>query len=53
MLTGDAKKVAQSVAERLGVDEYHAELLPGDKVSSVEGLLDGKKKACVCRGRYQ
>ncbi len=44
MLTGDAKKVAQSVAERLGVDEYHAELLPGDKVSSVEGLLDGKKK---------
>ena len=39
MLTGDAKNVAESVAAELGVDEVHAELLPGDKVSEVEKLL--------------
>ena len=39
MLTGDAEKVASRVAEDLGIDEYHAELLPGDKVSLVEKLL--------------
>ena len=39
MLTGDAKKVADAVAEELGVDEVHSELLPGDKVERVERLL--------------
>lgn len=42
MLTGDAKQVAEKVAEKLGVDEVHSELLPGDKVSEVEKLLDAK-----------
>ena len=39
MLTGDAEKVAAHVAADLGIDEYHAELLPGDKVTLVEKLL--------------
>ena len=39
MLTGDAKPVAEHVASRLGVDEVHSELLPGDKVNKVEALL--------------
>ena len=39
MLTGDAEKVAAQVAADLGIDEYHAELLPGDKVALVEKLL--------------
>ena len=39
MLTGDAEKAAAHVAEDLGIDEYHAELLPGDKVELVEKLL--------------
>ena len=39
MLTGDGEKVASHVAKDLGLDEYHAELLPGDKVSLVEKLL--------------
>lgn len=42
MLTGDAKKVADSVASSLGVDEVHSELLPGDKVQRVEALLEKK-----------
>ncbi|MBC8546598.1 cadmium-translocating P-type ATPase [Clostridiaceae bacterium NSJ-31] len=42
MLTGDADAVAQAVARELGLDEAHAELLPGDKVDQVERLLDGK-----------
>lgn len=47
MLTGDAKVVAEKVAADLGVDEVHSQLLPGDKVSEVERLLDettGKAK---------
>ncbi len=40
MLTGDAKRVAEQVAETLGVDEVYSELLPGDKVSKVEALLE-------------
>ena len=47
MLTGDAKKVAESVAEALGVDEVYSDLLPADKVSKVEALLSrqsGKAK---------
>ena len=39
MLTGDAKKVADSVAAELGVDEVHSELLPADKVEKIEELL--------------
>lgn len=39
MLTGDARDVAAHVAEDLGIDEYRAELLPGDKVDEVEKLL--------------
>lgn len=39
MLTGDAEKAAAAVAKELGVDEYHAGLLPQDKVDQVERLL--------------
>ncbi len=39
MLTGDREKTAQSVAQELGIDEIHAQLLPADKVSCVEQLL--------------
>ncbi len=40
MLTGDRKEVGKHVAEQLGLSEYHAELLPTDKVKHVEQLLD-------------
>ena len=43
MLTGDREMAAQAVADELGLDEVHAELLPGDKVSIVERLLQGQK----------
>ena len=39
MLTGDRREVADHVAQSLGITEYHAELLPGDKVVHVEHLL--------------
>ena len=42
MLTGDAKNVALSVAKELGIDEVYSELLPGDKVTKVEELLENK-----------
>lgn len=42
MLTGDSAKAASRVAENLGLDEYHAELLPADKVDRVEKLLSEK-----------
>ncbi len=42
MLTGDAEAVAKSVAGELGVDEYHAELLPADKVDWTEKILGAK-----------
>ncbi len=42
MLTGDSAKTASRVAENLGLDEYHAELLPADKVDWVEKLLAEK-----------
>ena len=42
MLSGDREAVAKSVAENLGIDEYRAELLPGDKVSAVEELIQSK-----------
>ena len=44
MLTGDIQKVADHVAQELGVDEVHAELLPADKVAQVERLLGEKGK---------
>lgn len=44
MLTGDRKEVAEHVASDLGLDEYHAELLPADKVSGVEQLLQNRKE---------
>ena len=42
MLTGDAKKTADDVAGKLGIDEVHSELLPADKVARVEKLLEEK-----------
>ena len=39
MLTGDRKEVAENVANTLGISEYHAELMPADKVAQVEQLL--------------
>ena len=54
MLTGDREEVAQAVAEKIGIDEYHAQLLPADKVDRVEELLTaeehGKKLAFVGDG---
>jgi Cd2+/Zn2+-exporting ATPase len=47
MLTGDAKKVADKVAESLGIDMVCSELLPADKVSKVEELLASKKQGEV------
>ena len=43
MLTGDAEPVAKAVSAQLGLDEYHAGLLPGDKVDQIETLLAEKK----------
>lgn len=43
MLTGDRKEAAESVAAELGIDEVYSELLPGDKVSKVEGLLERQR----------
>ena len=42
MLTGDSEPVARAVAEKLGVDEVHSGLLPGDKVTQVERILADK-----------
>lgn len=42
MLTGDRKEAAAHVAANLGIDEYHAELLPADKVTEVEKLFSKK-----------
>ncbi|MBR0520611.1 MAG: cadmium-translocating P-type ATPase [Spirochaetales bacterium] len=44
MLTGDAQGIAANVAAELGIDEYHAGLLPEDKVRMVERLLEGGSK---------
>lgn len=44
MLTGDNEEVAKDVAEKLGLDEYHARLLPGDKVELVERFLSEKNE---------
>ena len=45
MLTGDIKKVADHVAQELGVDEVYSELLPGGKVAQVERLLEEKGRS--------
>ena len=42
MLTGDAKNVAEQVASELGIEEVYSELLPADKVTKVEELLEKK-----------
>lgn len=42
MLTGDREDTAKDVAEKVGIDEYHSELLPADKVAHVERLLKEK-----------
>jgi len=44
MLTGDSKEVAEAVSRELGLDEYHAELLPYQKVEKVEELLREKER---------
>ena len=44
MLTGDRKEVGEDVAQKLGLSEYHAELLPADKVQYVEQLLNEKQE---------
>lgn len=44
MLTGDALKTAGAVAEQIGIKEFHAELLPGDKVELTEKLLQEKQE---------
>ena len=45
MLTGDKREVAEAVANEIGIDEFCAELLPADKVSKVEELLEAEKAA--------
>ena len=54
MLTGDRRNVAEAVAKEIGLDEVHAQLLPGDKVDAVESLMkflpENKKLAFVGDG---
>lgn len=45
MLTGDHEAVAEKVAAEIGIREYHASLLPGDKVDRVEALFEGKQES--------
>ncbi|MCD7845270.1 MAG: HAD-IC family P-type ATPase, partial [Oscillospiraceae bacterium] len=42
MLTGDSRGAAEAVGQRLGLDQVHAQLLPGDKVDCLEALLGAK-----------
>jgi len=44
MLTGDRKHIADSIGQKLGIDEIHSELLPGDKLDVLESLLNDKEK---------
>lgn len=44
MLTGDRSQTAEKVAKSLGIDEFHSELLPADKVTKLEELLDKKNE---------
>lgn len=54
MLTGDNEKTAKRIAENVGIDEYHAEMLPDDKVSKIEEIVrksrDGKTVVMVGDG---
>ena len=50
MLTGDREESARAVAEELGLDAFHAELLPADKVERVEALLADQKGSLVFVG---
>ena len=45
MLTGDVESVAKATASKLGIDEYHAQLLPQDKVAQVERIIDERDAA--------
>lgn len=42
MLTGDRRAVAEKVAKEIGLDAFHAELLPGDKVALAESIIDNR-----------
>ena len=44
MLTGDNERIANKVAKGSGIEEYHANLLPGDKVSIIEEIVKGQKR---------
>lgn len=50
MLTGDREEIAKFVADKIGLDEYHAALLPEDKLKIIEGLLTNTKLAFVGDG---
>ena len=50
MLTGDREEIAKFVADKIGLDEYHAALLPEDKLKIIEGLLPNTKLAFVGDG---
>jgi len=52
MLTGDNEKIAKRIAEEVGIDEYHAELLPQDKVTKIEDIVRkyGEHKMVVMVG---
>ena len=51
MLTGDREAVGKEVAERLGIDEWHAELMPTDKVAHIERLLGEEAQGEGCQGK--
>jgi heavy metal translocating P-type ATPase len=53
MLTGDTHKKAQMIAQDLGIDEVHSELLPQDKASIVKQMMEEGKKSGICRGWHQ
>ena len=53
MLTGDRKEVADHVAKELGLSEYHAELLPADKVAHIENLLNSNHKVQSSKFKVQ
>lgn len=50
MLSGDSRNIAESVGERLGLDEVHSELLPGDKTEVLRDLMDSGKGRTVYVG---